>query len=298
MTRREDLYPSRGDRPRFLPRLDPVVHGPVDAPGPLGREDLERFEREGFLFLPAWLGAEELRAAQAELERLRRTERESARDEVVLEPGSGEVRSIFAVHEQDGALAALCRSARLVAAVRQILADDVYVHQSRVNYKPGFRGKEFYWHSDFETWHQEDGMPRMRAVSCSVSLTENVPENGPVLVIPGSHRRFLACVGATPENHYKQSLKKQEYGVPDDESLAELAREGGIAGPVGPAGSLLLFDCNAMHGSNSNITPWPRSNVFFVYNAKSNALVEPYCGLAPRPPFIASRDFTPLDVAA
>ncbi len=43
---------------------------------------------------------------------------------------------------------------------------------------PGFTGSGFYWHSDFETWHAEDGMPSMRAVSCSIALTENFAYNG------------------------------------------------------------------------------------------------------------------------
>src|SRR3546814_10756649 len=47
---------------------------------------------------------------------------------------------------------------------------------SRLNYKPGFKGKEFYWHSDFETWHVEDGMPQMRALSMSILLAENRSE--------------------------------------------------------------------------------------------------------------------------
>jgi ectoine hydroxylase len=109
----------------------------------------------------------------------------------------------------------LTRDPRILAKAREILGGDVYIHQSRINYKPGFRGKEFYWHSDFETWHVEDGMPRMRAVSCSIALTPNYEFNGPLMLVPGSHRYFLSCVGETPEEHYKESLKKQEIGVPD-----------------------------------------------------------------------------------
>jgi ectoine hydroxylase len=44
-----------------------------------------------------------------------------------------------------------------------------------------------------------------------------------------------------------------------------------------------------MHGSNSNITPYPRRNVFFVYNSVENRLLDPFCGLAPRPEHIATR---------
>jgi ectoine hydroxylase len=49
-----------------------------------------------------------------------------------------------------------------------------------------------------------------------------------------------------------------------------------------------------MHGSNSNITPFPRSNVFVVFNSVENTLGEPFGALSPRPTFIASRDFAPV----
>jgi ectoine hydroxylase len=186
----------------------------------------------------------------------------------------------------------LVADARLVNVARQILGSEVYVHQSRLNLKPGFSGKEFYWHSDFETWHVEDGMPRMRALSCVILLTENNEFNGPLMLIPGSHMHYISCVGQTPLDHYKQSLKKQEYGVPDQASLRFLVERGGIQAPKGQAGSVVFFDCNAMHGSNSNISPFPRSNLFFVYNSVDNALRAPRSGLLPRPEFIASRQQT------
>ena len=78
-------------------------------------------------------------------------------------------------------------------------------------------------------------------------------------------------------------------GVPDDESLARMVKEGGIVAPTGPVGSVTFFECNTMHGSNSNITPDPRSNIFMVFNSVENTLVEPFCGLAPRPDFIGKR---------
>jgi ectoine hydroxylase len=165
----------------------------------------------------------------------------------------------------------------------------VYIHQSRLNYKPGFRGKEFYWHSDFETWHVEDGMPRMRALSMSIALTENSNLNGPLMLIPGSHRQYVTCGGETPENHFQKSLRKQEYGVPADHLLKQLVDQSHIVAVDAKPGSVIIFDCNTMHGSNGNITPYPRSNAFIVYNAIKNRVVEPFCGRSPRPEFICSR---------
>src|SRR3546814_5528692 len=92
---------------------------------------------------------------------------------LVRSPGSDVGRSIFRVHELSDRLARLARDPRLIHIARQILGSEVYMHQSRANMKPGFKGKEFYWHSDFETWHVEDGMPGMRALSCSALLTDN-----------------------------------------------------------------------------------------------------------------------------
>jgi ectoine hydroxylase len=57
---------------------------------------------------------------------------------------------------------------------------------------------------------------------------------------------------------------------------------------------VVIFDCNVMHGSNGNITPFPRANAFLVYNALSNRLVTPFGAKAPRPPFIADREFRAL----
>ena len=130
----------------------------------------------------------------------------------------------------------------------------------------------------------------MRALSMSITLTDNSAHNGPLMLIPGSHKQFVSCVGETPDQNYKSSLKIQEIGTPDQDNLSQMVDENGIVAPVGPAGSVLIFDCNTMHGSGTNITPYPRSNLFFVYNAMSNQLVAPFGGTKPRPNFLATRE--------
>lgn len=290
-----DLYPSRThDEPQFLERQDPVVYGRAEL-GPLSIAQLEAYSENGFLAFDQLFSRKELQPYINELSRLQSEESIRQSPHVITEPGSGAVRSVFAIDEYNEILREICHHPRLVGIARQLLGSEVYIHQSRINYKPGFNGKEFYWHSDFETWHVEDGMPRMRAVSCSVALTPNTRYNGPLMLIPGSHKTFLTCVGETPENHYQQSLKKQDHGIPDNNSLTRMVQEGGLIAPTGGIGSVTFFECNIMHGSNSNITPFARSNIFIVYNSIENTLVEPYCGLNPRPDFIARRgDYQPI----
>ena len=285
-----DLYPSRvADKPQIMPRQDPVLYGSANE-GPLDEQALALYEENGFLQFDALLQSAELESVIQELNRLRQDETLKSTAQCVIEPESRETRSIFAVHEISEIMRRLCANPKIAAIAEQLLGSDVYVHQSRINYKQGFHGEPFYWHSDFETWHVEDGMPSMRAVSCSIALTPNLPQNGPLMLIPSSHHHFVSCVGETPEDHYKQSLRRQELGVPDEESLTQLAQNGGVVSPTGPVGSVTFFECNTMHGSNSNITPYPRSNFFVVYNSMENPLVDPFCGLPPRPNHISERE--------
>ncbi|MFQ5563307.1 MAG: ectoine hydroxylase [Parvularculaceae bacterium] len=290
MSEVEDIYPSRqAAEPQIIPRKDPVIYGEWREGAPLTREQTDSYARNGFLALDAVFSADEVAILKEEAARLHAGPAGLDADTVIAEPGSGAVRSVFKAHGQSDLFHRLASDARLAGVASFLLNDDVYIHQSRLNYKPGFQGKDFYWHSDFETWHVEDGMPRMRALSMSVLLTDNLAVNGPTMFIPGSHEHFVACVGETPEDHYKKSLKKQEYGVPDEQILAEFARQSGVAAPTGAAGSVVIFDCNILHGSNSNITPFPRSNAFFVFNAVSNRLVAPFGPEKPRPEFIGAR---------
>lgn len=291
----QDFYPSRRtSEPGIIARPDPVVWGD-GAPGPLTPEDLKSFDENGYLWLPGFLGTDEVQALKDELDRQWTVNADNHADEVVREPNGDDIRSIFRVHETSDVFRRIAADDRFAGRAKQILGSQVYVHQSRINYKPGFKGKEFYWHSDFETWHVEDGVPRMRMVSCAIALTENNVYNGSLMVMPGSQREYVQCVGAAPEDNYRSSLRAQEYGVPDHESMEYFLKRYGIEMPTGPAGSVLFFDCNIMHGSNGNISPYPRSNLFFVYNSVENTPIRPFGADRLRPDFLGSRDFTPTD---
>ncbi|MGH8221829.1 MAG: ectoine hydroxylase [Woeseiaceae bacterium] len=294
--RQPDEYPSRvGGEPGLLDRNDPVDYTDDPEVSPLRRSHVDDYKRDGFVTIDRLFDASEIHVITDELVRLRAERGRQDDESVIMEPKSTVVRSIFEVHKTSPVFARLVRDSRLVDVAQYLLGDEVYVHQSRLNYKPGFVGREFYWHSDFETWHIEDGMPRMRALSVSLGLTENVDVNGPLMLVPGSHLKYVSCGGETPEEHYRQSLRQQEYGVPPKELLGKLIEWGGIDAITGPPGSATFFDCNTMHGSNSNITPFPRANVFIVYNSISNRLQEPYGGKTPRPGFLAERsEYTPL----
>ncbi|MEU0285959.1 ectoine hydroxylase [Streptomyces sp. NPDC052492] len=289
-----DLYPTRGATEVATPRQDPVVWGSPDTPGPVPASDLQALDRDGFLAIDQLIGPDEVEVYKRELDRLVGDPAIRADERSIVEPKSQEIRSVFEVHKISEVFANLVRDERVVGRARQILGSDVYVHQSRINVKPGFGASGFYWHSDFETWHAEDGLPNMRTISVSIALTENYDTNGGLMIMPGSHKTFLGCAGATPKDNYKKSLQMQDAGTPSDEALTKMASEYGIKLFTGKAGSATWFDCNCMHGSGDNITPFPRSNVFIVFNSVENTAVEPFAAPIRRPEFIGARDFTPV----
>lgn len=288
-----DPYPTRiPQRHSPIPRQEPVIHSAAaeQRDGPLTAAELTRFDHDGFLVLEDFFKPREVREFLTDLEAYRRDADMLALPEVITEEDSDVIRSIFGIHRLSARFDALTRDSRLLDMAGQILGSDVYIHQSRLNRKPAFRGRGFDWHSDFETWHAEDGMPAMRCVSVSVTLTENNDANGPLLLVPGSHRTFYPTVGATPEKYWQTSLKRQKVGVPEVADLEQATRDGGIVTARGGPGTVILFECNTLHASSDNLSPVSRSNLFFVYNSVENRLREPYAAPAPRPEWIAARE--------
>ena len=93
----------------------------------LSAQQLEQFDRDGFLVFPDLFSRPEVAVLRREVARLSQVEG----DEVVREHTGG-VRTIFRVHENDGptrskAFRALVRTPRLLRPVRQVLKDDAFL---------------------------------------------------------------------------------------------------------------------------------------------------------------------------
>lgn len=284
-----DNYPTRcGGEPAISRRLEPVLWQNWHAGAPLTPLHCRQWRERGFIVLHDLLTAGEVDLLHREATRLRDDPAVRSSNTAITESSNGELRSLFRPQQHGMHTAALLQDRRLIEIAEFLLASKVYLHQARINYKPAFRGAGFYWHSDFETWHAEDGLPAMRTLSVSVLLTDNTAANGPLLLIPGSHRWFVSCPAPTPANHFRRSLKEQRIGIPDDSMITALATDG-IDAVTGPAGTVVIFDCNLLHGSPENISPQPRSNLFFVYNSVHNRPERPFCGRPPRPDYVAER---------
>src|SRR3989449_1565866 len=174
----------------------------------LSEEQLSRFRGDGFLVFAGLFSKAEIAVLRAETARLASVEADS-----VIRERTGGVRSIFRVHEDDGAtrsaaFRALVRTPRVLAPTRQALGtDEVYVYHTKINTKPAIEGTVWMWHQDYGSWLR-DGCPRLDMATFAVMLTDSVEMNGALYVVPGSHRR-----GRTGP-HYDRSTPYKVLGLP------------------------------------------------------------------------------------
>lgn len=291
----QDLYSSREEEEKIIKRIGPTLYRnkPIGEYSMYSRERKE-YEKNGFILFPNFFAPEEVHELNEELQKLAIDKTLQSKDEFIHEPENNELRSIFNQHLVSPLFDKYSKDVRILDKVQQILGGDVYIHHSRINIKPAYKGKSFPWHSDFETWHCEDGLPECRCLTAWIMLTDNTEFNGPLYLIPGSHKYYVSCKGRTPEENYKQSLRKQEYGVPSLDAIKTLTKDSELVSAHGKAGTLVIHDGNVMHGSPDNISPMPRTNAFFVYNSVENKPIKPFGAKKSRADFLCLKDFNAL----
>ena len=220
----------------------------------LREEQRQQFEDQGFLFFPRLFSGDELRVMQTAAARLM----QECGSHVVRCPDSNAVRVAYGAHRSDETFRRLGRHPRIIRPAEQLLDNQVYIHQSRLNPKVAFQGDQWTWHQDFATWHHRDGLQEARALMIAVFLEDSTESNGPLMVIPGSHRHGLIHEAA--DDHQAEGYT---LFVISPDVISRLAAEGGIQTQTGAAGSVLICHSNIVHGSSTNITPWPRT-IFFL----------------------------------
>jgi len=263
----------------------------------LTHEQVQDYHKNGFLML------QEVFTHQETDELLREMEVVIAEDcpRRILEK-NGAVRSFFAPEWSSPLFKNLIRTPALASTARQLLNDEVYVHQSKLNSKYAMVGDWWPWHQDYAFWKTDDGMPTPNVLTAMVFLSDVDEHNGPLLLIPGSHR--AGALGAEEQapteseatwfGQYQRSTSYMTALTADlkytlsDEEIRHWATRNGIVSAKGPKGSVLFFHGNIFHASSNNLSPWDRHMYLITYNSMSNTLPEMS---NPRPEFIASRSF-------
>ena len=247
-------------------------------------EQRNRFNEDGYLFFPSLFSPEEIQNLLAVVPELYQRREEYN----VREKGSDAVRTNFAAHLYSKPFAKLARHPRMIKPVEDLLGEHLYMHQFKINGKMAFEGDVWQWHQDYGTWVNDDLMPAERAMNIAIFLDEVTEFNGPLLLIPGSHKKGVL--------EAKHDLTTTSYPLwtLDNDLISQLVsraggKNGGIVGPKGAAGSMILFHSCLVHSSSSNLSPFNRVSVYLSLCAVSNHIRR-----FKRKEYIAHRDFTPI----
>jgi ectoine hydroxylase len=250
----------------------------------LSSEQIKAFDEQGFVFFPNCFSEDEIALLRSEADNILKLDRPE-----IWREKTGAPRTGFAAHTFSEVFNLLARHPRLVEPLRQLFGEDVYVHQFKLNAKAAFEGDVWQWHQDYGTWQRDDGMPEPRAMNIAVFLDEVMPINGPLLLIPKSHKSGVLAAG------HDVATTSYPLWTLDKDTVTRLAQNAsgadgiGIVAPTGKPGSVLMFHGNLVHASPPNITPYPRKIVYLTLCAVSNHITK-----FTRPEFIAHRDFTPI----
>ena len=243
-------------------------------------QQLEQFDRDGYLFFPSLFTQPEINVLLDEVPRLYAQQR----PENVREKTGGVVRTNFAAHLYSKPFATLARHPRMLTPVMQMYGESLYMHQFKINGKMAFDGDVWQWHQDYGTWVNDDHMPEPRAMNVAIFLDEVNEFNGPLMFIPGSHK-----LGVIEAQHDLTTTSYPLWTITHD-TITQLVARRGIVAPKGPPGSMIMFHSCLVHASTSNLSPWNRVAVYLSLCAVSNHIRR-----FKRPEYIAHRDFTPLE---
>jgi len=247
----------------------------------LEKDQLEQYSGDGFILLPEHFTPLEVDIMRRELPAIFDEDSLSR----VTEKDGHIVRSVYGSHATNEVFRKLTQHPRVVEPARQILQSEVYIYQFKINAKVAFEGDLWQWHQDYIFWRKEDGMPSDRVINVLIFLDEVNEFNGPLFLIPKSHREGMIDVipqdelengKAGKQDAYKDSpswisnlTADLKYSL-SKETVRRLAARNGLVAPKGPAGSVLFFHGNLMHGSANNISPFDRMVIIITYNSTEN----------------------------
>ena len=223
-------------------------------------EQKEAWERDGFFIVRGFAPAEVLQAMTGRVIELAREQADGADiapayvlEEAALVPHAehpeDRLSKLFRVHREQTVFRAFCEQADLLDLVEGILGSELDCFLSQFIFKnPGALGQP--WHQDAFYFPFDRG-PQL---GVWLAVSESVIENGPLWVLPGSHREPVHPVERDRRVHANYAYVEI---VDHDMSAAVPA--------LMEPGDLLLFHSHLMHKSTDNQSARRRAAMVYHY---------------------------------
>ena len=225
----------------------------------LTQEQRETYFETGYLLLPEFLSAEWLKrvrdlSAQFIDESRQYTKSDAKFD---LEPSHTAeapklLRLTFPVDHHEG-FREFAFKGPIVDVAQDLLGPNVCYHHSKLNYKWSGGGEEVKWHQDIHYWPHTDFAP----LTIGVYLEDVDDEMGPMGIVPGSHLGPLYPL-QDESGEWTGSMRDGDIAAAKVETADYLK---------GPAGSITVHNCCAVHGSAPNLSPRMRPLLLHTYTA-------------------------------
>jgi ectoine hydroxylase len=219
---------------------------------------VEAFQRDGYLLIKRLLSSPEIEVL---LQATRSDEQIHAHAMPVADTQGRSTNLTLWNHAGDDIYGMVSRSERIVDAMEQLLADEVYHYHSKLSAKQPKVGGAWEWHQDYGYWYNNGCLfPTMASVF--IALDPATRENGCLQLLRGSHLmgrvehgKFGQQTGADPERVAAARQRLEHLYCEMD------------------AGDALFFHGNTLHASDANLSEKPRWGLLCCYNTKGN---DPY----------------------
>ena len=134
-----------------------------------------------------------------------------------------------------------------------LLGAHVKFHHSKLNFKWGGGGEAVKWHQDIQFWPHTN----YDVLTLGVYLADVSADMAPMGIIPGSHQGPLFDLYDENEQWTGHIRRADLETLKIDQ--ADYIR--------GPAGTITVHNCRAVHGSPPNMSPSPRPLLLCAYSA-------------------------------
>ncbi|WP_018411381.1 phytanoyl-CoA dioxygenase family protein [Methyloversatilis thermotolerans] len=218
----------------------------------------QQYQEQGYALIEGALSPAEVAELRAVTDRVAAQARGVAEDNAIFDfesdhtPDQPLVQRIKKPHRVDAFYFNLARHPAIFELVQRICGEHVRLNHSKINMKAARAGSPLEWHQDWAF------APHTNMSTCvaSVMIDDVTPDNGPMHVLPGSHK------GPLFEHH--------EPGMGFVGAVDVIGQEVDLSQAVsltGPAGTVSLHHPMTMHGSGANKSGHPRRILFLEYAA-------------------------------
>ncbi len=223
-------------------------------------QQLEQFQRDGFIVLKAFADLNEVAAIKAKALELMHQPSEPIESEEEyhdLTCKSYTLRRLRQVYDRDPLFAAWMQNSEIRPVLKQVLGETpvlTLAHHNSIMTKMPSEISNTCWHQDRRYWDFESD----NLVSVWLALGEERMQNGLLEFIPGTHTMEFTASQFDSKVCFRNDIEQNEPI---------------IAGRVHQdleAGDVVIFHCRVLHSAFNNKTDTPKVSFVYTVKAQSN----------------------------